>query len=369
MRICLDLRPILAYPTGIGRMAHNLLLALQSIDSENHYLVLRRDEVYTPIPSKPNFEIMPCNIGQYSPKMHVEIPKILKRHKIDLYFSPYFVVPFWLPCPSVITIHDMIFSVFPRLLSPPEWLVYQLLMRKSLASSSAVTAVSNCTREDVLKYFPTTRADKVYVIHSGIGDQFQPVVNESMHNNFRLKYHLPEKYLCYVGNYKAHKNLGRLVSAFAQIKNSVSHQLVLLDNPGADCIKLKAQVQSSKLQDRIYFCGGLADSDLALFYSCADLFVFPSLYEGFGLPPLEAMACGTQVITSNTSSLPEVVGDAGIMIDPYNVEELAEAMLRVLRDPDLRQKMRAKGLERAKLFTWENTARQTLAVYNEAMAG
>lgn len=368
MRIAIDGRMILPTPTGIGRVACGLLRGLQEIDNENSYTVLCPDDAIECIPQASNFEIIPCNIGQYSPSMHVEIPRILKRWNIDVYYSPYFVVPLWLPCPSVITIHDTIFSVFPEMLSQPKRLAYNFLMRRAMDSACAITTDSDCTHDDILTYFPSASASKIHTVYIAADRQFKPEADTAIRDGFRWKYHLPEKYLCYVGNFKAHKNLERLILAYSQIRDVVPHHLVFVNNPGADCQKLKDQVQSSALQDRVYFCHDLMDDDLPLFYNCADLLVFPSLYEGFGLPPLEAMACGCPVITSNAASLPEVCGDAVLYCDPYSPEDIAAKIVLAIGDTALQRDLRRKGLERAKLFTWENTARQTLQAYHEALA-
>jgi glycosyltransferase involved in cell wall biosynthesis len=184
----------------------------------------------------------------------------------------------------------------------------------------------------------------------------------------RSRYRLPEGYVLFVGSVERRKNLRGLLQAYARLlETDVACPLVIVGTRRRGAGEIGRTLQELHLEESVIFTGYVPDADLPAIYTGADLFVFPSLYEGFGLPPLEAMACGTPVVCSNAASLPEVVGDAAIMVDPYDVEGLAEAMLRVLTDADLREHLRRKGLERARQFTWERTARETVAVYREVL--
>ena len=190
----------------------------------------------------------------------------------------------------------------------------------------------------------------------------------SYQNNFIFKkYQLPRSYLFYVGNISKHKNVDKIIEAFKKIKSKTNYKLVIAGKLSFGSKDIKKKIKDLDLQDDVIFTGYVPEEDLPALYNGASLFVYPSFYEGFGLPPLEAMQCGCPVITSNTSSLPEVVGNAGIMVDPNDVDELAKQMERVLTNKKLQQKMRKAGLKQAKKFSWEKCARETLKVYEEVL--
>lgn len=303
----------------------------------------------------------PTEIAQFSPRVFTRLPELLGGN--DLVHFPYFFHPYRLPMPYVVSIFDTVYSYYPESLSAVKRAVYEITMRLSIRNASLVITHSESAKADIVRFFGASES-KMRVIPLGVEERFRPLETQET-AEFKRRHDLPESFVLYVGNHKPHKNLSSLVDALARIRADVPHSLVLLDDGGDDCRRTRAQVEQADMSDRVVFLRGLPDSELPLLYSWADVFVFPSLYEGFGLPPLEAMACGTPVITSNASSLPEVVGDAGIMVAPRNVEGLADAIRRALTDSDLRQEMTIKGLEQAKKFSWKETARQTLNIYQE----
>ena len=260
--------------------------------------------------------------------------------------------------PQIIVVHDLIPLIFPRdHLSPQHYFrsFVPLLLRKS----SAIVTVSENTKQDIITYYGI-EADKIFVVPDGY-DKNRYRMGIDM-EGVKGKYGLTS-YLLYLGNLMPHKNLLRLLQAFARIVREVPHMLVITGRKDHRFYPvLEAEVQALGLQYRVRFLDYVCADELPSLYAGADIFVFPSLYEGFGLPPLEAMACGTPVMVSNVSSLPEVVGDAAIMIDPYDIEGMAKAMYKMLSDVGLSEEMRRKGLERAKSFSWEETAQNILKV-------
>lgn len=365
MRIAVDGRLLLPSPTGIGRVVYNTLKALISLDTEHEYSVLCPPGLFAELAGHSRFHRVETEIAQYSPRVFTGLPELLRGS--DLVHFPYFFHPYRLPIPYVVSIFDTVYSCYPQSLSAVKRAVYEITMRLSIRNASLVLTHSECARADIISFFRAP-ASKVRVAPLGVEERFRPHEDrEKM--EFRCRRGLPDRFILYVGNHKPHKNVPSLVDALSRIRKDVSCSLLLLDDGGDDCRRTRATVEAAGMSDRVVFLRDLPDSELPLLYNSADVFVFPSLYEGFGLPPLEAMACGTPVVTSNASSLPEVVGDAGIMVDPHSVEELADAILKVLRDADIRDRMISKGFERAKDFSWQETARRTLNVYEDAWQG
>ena len=266
------------------------------------------------------------------------------------------------PCvPQVVIVHDVIPLLFPGE-HPRQQRYFRSFVPMLLRKSGAIVADSENTKRDIVTCYGI-EADRVRVVHAGYDkNRYRMGIDIE---GVKEKYGLTS-YLLYVGNLSPHKNLLRLLQAFARIVREIPHKLVITGRKDPRFYPaLEAEMQALGLQHRVMFLDYVRADELPSLYAGADIFVFPSLYEGFGLPPLEAMACGTPVIVSNVSSLPEVVGDAALMVDPYDVEGMAKAMYRVLSDDGLSKEMRRKGLERAKLFSWEKTAQSILKVCEE----
>jgi glycosyltransferase involved in cell wall biosynthesis len=274
----------------------------------------------------------------------------------------------------VVTVHDIV----PYLVrddpqqstfSHPFDRFFDSLAMHSLRKADLLICVSACTARALVEYFSCS-PDKIRVVHNGIDhDLFHPV---PVNGNFLSRFGLPQDalFILYVGSDIPRKNLPRLLHALARLKaHFPGIKLLKVGTPeyllGSQ--ELRKLVQDLDLEDMVVSAGHVSQADLTGLYSAASLFVFPSLYEGFGLPVLEAMACGTPVVTSNTSSLPEVAGDAALLVDPYDVDAIASALRRVLEDPALAHDLRERGLTRARQFTWERTARETLAVYQQLL--
>jgi len=361
LRIAIDARMAVPRPTGIGRVAVNLIENLARLDSSHEYMAISREGNLPQLSDLRNVTNVRAPFGHLSPRVHTHLPGIIKRSGAELVHFLYFFTPLYSPVPSVVTVFDTTYSRFPHLIPRRRRLLYKFCMKQCMGRARLVICPSESTSAELCRFFPGTPKSKVRVIYLGVEDRFQPPPTPDLHE-IRASLGLPEQYIAYVGNHRGHKNLRRLIEAFSHAAKHVPHSLVLprAEGPGSE-ITLGAAAECGAA-GRILF-HPMPDEHLPLVYGLADAFLFPSLSEGFGLPPLEAMACGTPVITSNASSLPEVVGDAGIMVDPHDVEALAEAILRVLRGPDLRREMQAKGLAQAKKFSWQETARQTLNVY------
>ena len=370
MRIAIDARKMRDY--GIGTYVRNLLRYLARLDKTTEYVLFcRADDCTTIEESGENFRAVPELARQYSIKEQLRIPMDLRREGIDLFHAPHYVLPALIPCKAVVTIHDCIHLRFPQYLPSRLGYAYaRTSMWIATHRSTRVLTVSEASKRDILKYFRVPEG-KIDVIYNGIDERFGEIPSPDEVLRVRERYQLNDPFVLYAGNIKPHKNLERLIEAFHLLRRN-GHDTVKLLIIGDEISKyatLRRAVHRHKLHKHVRFFGFVSDQTLAALYRLADVFVFPSLYEGFGLPPLEAMASGTPVITSNVSSLPEVVGDAALLIDPYEPAAIAQAMHRVLTEPSLREDLRRRGLQRVKEFSWDRSIRRVHEIYQEVLAG
>jgi glycosyltransferase involved in cell wall biosynthesis len=357
---------------GIGTYVRNLLRHLSRLDSETEYILFcRESDCGTVAELGANFRAIPEVAKPYSISEQLRIPMDLRREKIDLFHAPHYVLPPLTPCKSVVTIHDCIHLRFPQYL--PNRLGYAYAwssMWLATRRANRVLTVSEASKRDILRYYsiPDQRIDVIYnAIDDRLGEEPSPEDIERV----RDRYQLNAPYVLYAGNIKPHKNLERLIEAFHTLRQDpdLGHvKLLIIGDEVSKYATLRRAVHRYKLHKYVRFFGFVPDKTLAVFYRLARVFVFPSLYEGFGFPPLEAMASGAPVITSNVSSLPEVVGDAALLIDPHDPKAIAEAMRRVLMDSDLREDLRQRGLRRVKEFSWERSVRRVREIYDEVLA-
>jgi glycosyltransferase involved in cell wall biosynthesis len=291
------------------------------------------------------------------------LPVMAALDRIDLLHLP---VPTFLQlnsCPAVVTIHDLCWARLPADIVAGEQMANMATEERAIGMATAMIAVSQNTRRDLLEEY-NIAPERVGVTYEGVSELYHPAPAEA--ERLRSKHQL-DRYILYVGTLQRRKNLVRLVEAYAHLleQHDIPHKLVLAGSKGWGYEEVYAAVERSGVADRIKLLGYVPDEDLPGLYTGADLFIYPSLYEGFGLPVLEAMACGTPIAVSSTSSLPEVAGDAGCFFSPYSVEEIAQAIANVLTDSDYSSELRQKGLRRVKRFTWRETARQTLSIYRD----
>ncbi len=296
-------------------------------------------------------------------------PVQLRREGIDLLHSLAFVQPVALGCAGVVTIYDLSFILFPQRLPP--WRRTYLRLGTSLSARRArrIIAISSSTKHDIVRLLGVSES-RVDVVACGVDEDFRPIENEEQLDALRTRWHLPPEMLLFVGTLEPRKNLTTLLRSYALLRQRFDPPPLVVGGPkGWHHEEVFSLAEELGLQEQVLFPGYIPREELPLWYNAASLFVYPSLYEGFGLPALEAMACGTPVVTSNTSALPEVVGDAGLLVEPTDAEEMADAMHRVLADLELRDTLRGKGLERAKAFSWQRAAQETAKTYDRAMSG
>ncbi len=292
-------------------------------------------------------------------------PWVLRCMEADLVHGPVFVGPLLAPCPTIVTIHDLSFIRFPDLFRSANRFYLTMLTRLSARRARRLIAVSAHAAAEASQLLgvPSERIDVVY---HGVDPVFHPLSAGEI-AAFRQRQEVPEQFVLFVGTLEPRKNLVRLVEAFARVSDGKT-KLVLAGGKGWLYDTLFAQVESLGLEDAVIFPGYVVNEDLPLWYNAATILAYPSIYEGFGLPVLEAQACGTPVLTSNVSSLPEAAGDAALMVDPYDVEALAAGLNRMLTDESLCGELRERGLAHASRFSWSCTARETASVYRRALA-
>ncbi len=377
MRVTVDISPAVHHHAGLGRYAAELLAALAALDGDDRfcafYYAPRGDER-----PEPPLDRLPAQTVRLSAKpwrMSVLLAYLAGLNMDrwlpsgDLFHATDHLLPPLGASASVFTIHDLIFRFYPEYHLPLNRWYLSLMLPRFMRRADAIIAVSENTRRDVTRLMQIP-ADKITVIYEGVNPSFRPVRDAAELVRVRERYRLPGRYVLYLGTIEPRKNLVTLLEAYRALlaREKDMPDLVIAGRKGWLYQPVFDRVRELGLAPRVRFTDWIASDDAPALLSAADVFVFPSLYEGFGLPPLEAMACGTPVICSNASSLPEVVGEAGVLFDPQDPGALAGALARVLADESLRAELRERGLAQAARFSWERAARETLAVYRQAAA-
>lgn len=368
-QIGIDAR-FLSYGIGIQKLGDNFIKNLPSVNNDFVYNIFQNtpEDLY----SYPDFKKTVINIPLYSWQEQIFFPGRLLVNRIDLLHGLNYIVPVVKPCKSVVTICDLAFfhahpyskqySQQKQIKRLRKWVLF------SAKSADMIIAISESTKRDIIRFLHIPE-DKIKVIYPGVDFRLYRVIeNPKLIELTRDRYNLPSRYILSVSSASVRKNYMGIIKAYHRLKQeAISCKLVFTGREHFFSEEMFDVIRDSGLEDDIIFPGYVPESDLPVLYNGADLVVYPSFFEGFGLPVLEAMACGTPVITSNVSSLPEVAGNAAIMVDPYNVDELAEAMWRALSQDSLKKEMVAEGLKQTRRFSWEKMARETLGVYKELL--
>jgi glycosyltransferase involved in cell wall biosynthesis len=353
---------------GVSRYVHSLLSYLPQVDSAISYCAF----LGPGLPEYAGWRTSRSLWTTGSPPARVLWEQLVqpwaaRRQALDLLHAPVNIGPLMAPCPLIVTVHDLSFRHFPHLFRPARRLYQEKLTRATVQRAASVIAVSQSTRDDIVQSMDIP-LERITVIPNGVDAEMRPMEEKAV-AELRRRYQLPEHFVLSLSTLEPRKNLELLLEAYASLvhRGMIGHKLVIAGGKGWYYATIFASVERLGLSDRVIFPGFVPEGDKPLWYSAADLFVYPSLYEGFGLPPLEAMACGTPVVVAATSSLPEVVGDAGLYIDPHDPSDLACTMAALLHDSGRRHKLREAGLEQASRFSWRKTAVQTARLYHRIL--
>jgi len=357
---------------GVSNYAEALLTHLGEIDRHNRYTVYTTRGLGNHALKLPsNFRVKPSLFPTINPRVRIPweqlyAPALLRINGADVFHGVLNVAPLFCPVPSLITIHDLAFLSFPQTFRRVNRTYLAWATRVSARRAARILTVSEAAKSEIVRLLGVP-PDKIIVTYDACDARFVPP-DPAQLAAFRLRAGLPEQFILFLGTLEPRKNLPTLLEAYARIADSTAAPLIIGGGKGWLYDAIFAKAEALNLGDRVRFVGYIDAADQVLWYAAATVFAFPSLYEGFGMPPLEAMACGTPVVTSNRSSLPEVVGDAGITVDPTDPDALGGALLRLLRDRELHADMRERGLRQARRFSWREAAERTLAAYQDAHA-
>ncbi len=367
LHIAIDAHAVGTGLAGNETYAANLIEALAELDTENRYTVY-----VTKQEAVERFEGRWPHVRARRTLPHTPLVRVpftlsaeLRRRPVDLLHVQYTAPPL-APCPVVATIHDLSFEHLPETFKRRSWMQLRLTVRRTARRAAHIVVPSEHTRRDIISTYGI-RPERVSVIPLAASAHFRPVTDKGELERVLRRYGIDGEYILAVGSIQPRKNLARLVRAYSDLRRkrpgSNLPQLVLVGKQAWLYGETLKAIEAEGIRGATLLTGYVPESDLPTLYSGAMCFVYPSYFEGFGLPPLEAMQCGTPVLTGNLTSLPEVVGDAGLLIDPFDTGALANALARLIDDPHLRADLRARGLERARAFNWQETARRTLEVY------
>jgi glycosyltransferase involved in cell wall biosynthesis len=373
VRVAIDLRRTTEF--GVGTYTRNVVRALGRLDSKNEYVLIGSPEKMVEMgPLPPNFETVSLFAPDITAKGYFQGRAVLKRLHCDLVHIPHL---FWMPrnppCPYVVTVHDLLEHMY-RAHDRSGWKrsLHFHLTRRVLKGAARIFAVSKFTKSEIEKLFDIA-PEHIEVVYNAIDERFlHGHATESDRQFLAERYQVNYPFLLYAGRISPHKNVVRIIEAFSALKAELDKEakypglkLIIIGDELSKHPDLRRTVIRGCVQNDVRFLGFIPIEVLRIFYDAAKVFVFPSLYEGFGLPPLEAMAHGTPVLASNTSSLPEVVGQAAVLVNPENVFEIMRALHRVLLDQGLREKLKRRSYEQAKKFSWDASAAQIHGVYEE----
>lgn len=367
MRIGFDGTPLQYIRSGIGIYVEQLLRHLPKVCPQWEYL-LYSNKPFASI----NIPGMTPFAGYFPPSrwvwMHFKLPQVISQSGVDLCHFMNNSAPMRCPSPYAITIHDASLFLFSQYHSWSRLLALRLLLPQAARRADVVITVSHASRRELIEtlHLPP---EKVRVVYSAVSGDFRPLHDEEKSAQLRQRYQLPQKFALYVGTIEPRKNLRRLVAAFAMIEAHHPDLHLVLAGPGGWKMNGALEKEAAALSGKVHFLGFVSQEDLPGIYSLATVFAFPSLHEGFGLPLLEAMACGVPVLTSNCSAMVEVSGSAAHLVDPISVESIADGLNSLLDSQAQREWYIGQGFQRVQQFSWEQTARETAAVYEGILAG
>ena len=373
IKIGIDATALPPQPGGAGIYIIQLIRALASCEADFNLTIFAHQIGYYMI-DKPDTRNVKWVLVPNKNPVHrlvweqTMLPRLVRKSGVDLLHSPHYTRPISLACKSVVTFHDMTFFLFPELHTISKRVFFRFAIRMSSRLADGIIAVSENTKRDAMRLLGLP-SEKITAVPLGIGEVFRPISNDQVLEQYRKKYQLPERFILTVGVIEPRKNLEVLINSLKNLLDKgLEISLVVAGRLGWMYDGVFHLVKSLGIIDRVHFTGYIPNDELVIIYNLADIFVYPSTYEGFGMPPLEALACGVPVVTSAVSSMPENIGGAGILVPPGDQEALTSALLKLFEDPALREKFSRLGPARAAEFSWKRTAQGTLEVYRKVLA-
>jgi len=358
---------------GAGKYIIQLVRSLASLDTDHNFVIFAHQSGRNlfEIPDNPaiHWKIIPDK----PPALRLiweqtVFPVLIRRTGVSILHSMHYTQPLLLPCKSVVTFHDLTFFLFPEHHTRPKRIFFPVAMQLSARNSNAIITGSESTRNDAIRLLGVPPA-KIHTVPYGIGKEFRPIKGASLLEECRRKYNLPPEFILSVGLIEPRKNLPLLLHAYKKLANEIKiPPLVIVGRHGWGSKQVQHLIETLDIKSKVLFTGYVSAQDLPMVYNLAKLFVYPSIYEGFGFPPLEAMACGTAVISTSVSAMLDNLNDAGYLVPPNDETALAHAIRTVLTNQDVREDLSSKGLKRAADFTWKHTAQETLKVYQSLVA-
>jgi glycosyltransferase involved in cell wall biosynthesis len=347
---------------GIARYVYQLLNCLKSTKRPHEFFVIiNADSPLEKDPWPAHIHLHKVKGSWISLKQQWEIPRVLRSIDADLFHAPSFMAPLLCPCPLVMTIHDLNHMVLPQFYTPFHQFYYQVFVRSCIKKSEFILTVSHFSKEEIVRNLDIS-PEKVFVTYNGVSGNYRPVTDSAMLDYVRDIYELPEKFILCLSNNKPHKNVHQLVRAYCF--SNITIPLVLACDVDRSIIRIAENYGKKHL---IYFSKFIDEEHLPSVYSMTHLFVFPSTYEGFGLPPLEALSCGAPVVVARSSSLPEVVGSNAIFTNPFDYHDIAKSLQEGTHNSDLRQRLKRYSVQHARRFSWDTMAEQTMEIYEKCL--
>ena len=374
LKIGIDGIGILKTIDGITRYSLNLIRSLSEIDSTNKYFIFKNSWRKRKIVDARNFQEIEVDFPHLSMKSLFHFPFLIKHFNLDIFHSPFFIAPLWNVNNLIITVHDLMALTFPKFFGGRSYIkekgaywYHRIFVPLSIKKARKIIAVSQNTKKDLINYLHI-KPEKISVIYEAVDEQFKKNHTVIELEKFKRDKGLPANYFLYAGTMKPYKNIQLIISALKILKQKgeLKYKLLIAGRKDRFFPTVYKEVKDRNLVDDVDFLDYVSDDELPLIIKCADIFIFPSLYEGFGLSVLEAMSLGVPTIVSNASSLPEVVSDGAIIVDSQNPQDLAQAVLSLLKDEDLRKNLSKRGIERSQAFSWRKTAEETLKIYLKA---
>ncbi len=375
MRVAIDYTAAVRQRAGIGRYTRGLVSALAEMDRETAYVLLSagRGAEEGPWPANFSRRILPLSDRHLAilwQRVRLPLPVELFTGRVDVFHSPDFTLPPVWRARTVVTIHDLSFIRHPECFSKPLLEYLLASVPRAVRRADFLLADSASTRQDLIELLGAA-PERVAVVYPGVEAHFGPAEDAARLEACLARYAVRRPYILGVGTLQPRKNFARLIRAYHLLRqrHGIPHRLVIAGAKGWLFEEIEETIRTLRLEEWVQITGFIPDEDLPALYQGADVFAFPSLYEGFGIPVLEALACGTPVVASNTSSLPEAAGEAALLVDPEDVEALAEALWRLLVDSPLRNALRARGFEQVKRFSWAGSAQKVRSIYRHLVEG